>query len=97
MRRMGAKATSGGTGTRAARESISREPTAAPPNERGAGPDERASDQRVAANSRSSLTRARAMASRAPRGRTRKTPSAEGSRTTVSLRRPSTSSRPTRA
>ncbi len=97
MRRMGAKAAAGGTGTRAERESTRREPTAAPPNAREGGPDDSASDQRVLAKSRSSLASARSMASPAPRGRTEKMLAALGSRTTVSLRSPSTSWRPTRA
>ena len=56
-----------GRARRASRSGASRTAVA---RVRGDGPEESASDQRVAANSRSSLTSARAIASRTPRGRT---------------------------
>ena len=65
IRRTGAKARDVGTGTRSARESTRRRPIRMPPNGDGAAPEtERASDQRVSANSRSSFSRARAIAVR---------------------------------
>ena len=63
----------------------------------GLPPEERASDQRVSANSRSSFTKARAIASRRPRGRSEKSCVARWSKTNVGFRRLSTSFLPTRA
>ena len=92
---MGRKARSGAQAVQAARESTRRDPNLMPPQARGLRCEESASDQRVAANPRSSLTSARARTSRIPRGRTRKSRSARVSPTTVALRTPSISSRPT--
>ena len=66
MRRMGAKAAAGGTGTVTARESTSRVPKRTPPYEGGSTVAESASFQRVAAIAQSSRTCARASAAPQP-------------------------------
>ena len=68
------------------------------PPQRRAVPAARASaDQEIEANPASSSSRARATACRSPSGRTGNALRASESHTTVAVRRPSTSSRPTRA
>src|SRR6476660_3236520 len=98
MRSIDANAFAGGPATVAARESRIRKPVLGSPRDLVAPTDERASDQRVSASSRSSLEIARAIASRNPRGSiSGNNLAAWGEVTTVSLRRLSMSFRPTRA
>ena len=96
VRRIGAKARSGGAATWVERESTSLRPARNRLVVRCASA-ERASDQRVWANSRSSLARALAMAVLELLGRTEKTSRAALLRTTVEWRMLSISLRPIRA
>jgi hypothetical protein len=89
MRCIGAKASRGRQPTRAARDATIRRPTPSPAQgDVGAGAS--ASDQRVCANSWSSLTSARSIAATNPRGRIANTSRAARLCTTVSFLRLST-------
>ncbi len=74
-----------------------RVPNRTPPHRRGGPAEDKASDQRVSAKSRSSFRSALAMASRTPVGRMVNSVNAVSSCTTVGCRMLSISSRPTRA
>src|SRR5689334_18967590 len=77
--RMGAKAAAGVTDTRRVRESTSRVPKRTPPHDWVFPAEERASDQDVSANSRSSFCKALSIASFKPLGLISNTFSADGS------------------
>ena len=97
MRRMGANAAAGAAGTSTAADQTNRVRTRTPPHRSFVPADRAALVHPAAANSASSSSRARANASRRPRGRIGNALRAAASLATVAVRRPSTSSRPTRA
>jgi hypothetical protein len=93
IRWIGANVCSGDAATLIVREATDRWPSVTPPQFRPWYADS-ASDHRVSANSLSSFARARSIAWRKLRGRIGKASRADPSRTRVSLRRLSMSSRP---